>query len=65
MDYDLRARANGTDTRIDAVVNRPGDVTYFAHTGILPALDGWLSGGPINHLGFVVPVRGLRDDHSE
>jgi hypothetical protein len=59
MVHDLSERANGIDTHIEAVVNRLGDVTYFDHMGILPAPDGWLSGGPINHLGLVIPVQGL------
>jgi hypothetical protein len=59
MEYDLRSRANGTSTHIEAVVNRLGDVTHFDQTGILSAPGSSLTGGPINHLGFVMPVKGL------
>jgi hypothetical protein len=58
MQYDLASRANGAATHIEAVINRLGDVTHFDHTGILSTTQGSLPGGPINHLGFVVPVRG-------
>lgn len=60
MEFDLASRANGTATHIEAVVNRLGDITYFDHTGILPAIDGPLAGGPINHLGFAVPIKAMR-----
>jgi hypothetical protein len=59
MEFDLESRARGTATHTEAVVNRLGDVTHFDHTGILSTTDGSLPGGPINHLGFVVPVKGL------
>lgn len=59
MEKDLEMRRNSGDTHIEAVVNRRGDVTYFDHTGILSAPNGPLPGGPINPLGFIVPVRGL------
>jgi hypothetical protein len=59
MTGDLTARANGTARHIEAVVNRKGEVTYFDHTGILSLGGTSLPGGPINHLGFVVPVEGM------
>lgn len=60
MEFDLASRANGTATHIEAVVNRLGDITYFDHTGILPTSGGSLPGGPINHLGFAVPIKDMK-----
>jgi hypothetical protein len=59
MYHDLEVRATGTQTHVEAVVNRYGDVTYFDRSGILPAPAGWVPGGPIDHAGLVVPVSKL------
>lgn len=58
MTKDLLARADGSATHTEAVVNLQGDVTYFNHDGILddPPAGTQLPGSPINSRGFVVPV---------
>ncbi|TQM01221.1 hypothetical protein FB559_6969 [Actinoallomurus bryophytorum] len=65
MESDLEFRAASTETHVEAVVNKFGDVTYFDRLGILPAPAGWVPGGPVDHAGLVVPVSEPRATLSE
>jgi len=54
MRFDLDTKVS---RHLEAVVSRDGNVTFFDHNGIREVPQGeYPPGGPINDLGFVVPV---------